>query len=119
MTSTTRTAFPALYLTLALIGSVGPGIFLAQWLLGPEASLAGFFRLALVNHVATALTADLLISSLVFWLLAWTELRRLNRPASWMGLLIAANLCVGLSLALPLFLYLRSHWLQAGIPPRP
>jgi hypothetical protein len=50
-------------------------------------------------------TIDLLISSVVFWSFLFYEGRRLRMKNLWVY--VAANLLVGLSLALPLFLYFR------------
>lgn len=114
MATLTRTTSAArgnvLYLVLMVVGTLVPGIYLSGWFLGPSPTFGQFFQWALANPVAQGLTADLLISSFVFWLFAATELRRLGRPLGWMGLFIGTTLGIGLSCSLPLFLYFRSRW---------
>ena len=63
-----------------------------------------------VNGASAMLTADLLISSLVFWVWLFYEGGRLGMKHLWAY--VAANLLVGLSLALPLFLYYRAAALE-------
>jgi len=55
---------------------------------------------------------DLLVSVIVFWFFMFTEARKLQMKNAWVYLL--ATLLVGLSFALPLFLYFRERKLQSG-----
>ena len=48
---------------------------------------------------------DVIVSSLVLWTLVFSEGRRLGMKNLWAP--VAANLAVGVSLGLPLFLYMR------------
>jgi hypothetical protein len=96
-----------LYLALCLIGTAvplgaflpflrtpgaGPGLFLAQLFATP---VSGFFGW------------DVIVSSLVLWTLVLVEGRRLAMRGLWAP--IAGNLLVGVSLGLPLFLYMRER----------
>ena len=54
-----------------------------------------------VNGAAGGLTSDILISSAVFWIFVFRSNTR--RP----GLYVVLNLAIGLSCALPAFLYAR------------
>jgi hypothetical protein len=54
---------------------------------------------------------DLIISSVALWVFVLTEGRRLGVRLLWLPLV--ANLAVGLSLALPLFLYMRHPYAEA------
>ena len=51
-----------------------------------------------------------MISSLVFWLSVYQESERCQIPNAW--LFVVANLLVGVSFALPLFLYFRQALLE-------
>jgi hypothetical protein len=73
-------------------------------------SLGRSIQALFVNGAAAMLTADLLISSLVFWVWLFYEGGRLGMKHLWAY--VAANLLVGLSLALPLFLYYRAAALE-------
>jgi spore maturation protein SpmA len=91
------------WLGLAVIGAIAPiallGVFIADHGLGDV--IDGVFG----NAAAAAVLADVAISSLVFWVWLWREAPRLGvSPWPYM----AANVLVGLSFALPLFLYRRS-----------
>jgi hypothetical protein len=94
------------WLVLAILGAVVPlglfGVFLAQ---------DGFDLGEMVDQlsapVALAVLADLTISSVVFWLWMWPRARTETGRSPW--LFLVGNLLVGLSFALPLFLYFRSR----------
>jgi hypothetical protein len=61
------------------------------------------------NPVASGAATDLVVSSVVFWV--WLFASGEGRRAIY---LIPANLLVGLSLALPLWLYLRARSAEAS-----
>jgi hypothetical protein len=94
-----------IYLALAIVGFLLPYYFLAPWLLEHGLDLGLFLQQIVANPGATMFTSDLVISSLVFWLWGYGEAHRLGMKNFWVY--VAANLLVGLSLALPLFLYMR------------
>jgi hypothetical protein len=54
---------------------------------------------------------DVIVSSLVLWLFVFSEGRRRGMRNLW--LYVACNLAVGVSLALPLFLFFRERQLNA------
>ena len=97
--------FRTLYLLLAVIGAVVPVIFFIGWIQLHGFDLNRFLMDAFVNDASSGLTADLLISSLVFWVAAFELWRRDQGPIPWPFIL--ANLCIGLSFALPLYLFVR------------
>ena len=55
------------------------------------------------------------MSSVVLWVFVIREGRRLGLRHLWIP--IAGNLTVGVSLGLPLFLYMREKQLEGGLPP--
>lgn len=102
---------PRLYLTLAVLGAVVPWIFFAQHFAAAGPSLPGFLAAGFANPAASGLTADLVITSAVFW--AYLFGAGEGRRALY---LIPVNLLIGLSCALPLYLYLRSRPGAAAAP---
>ncbi len=101
----------AVYLLLAIAGSIVPWVWLIQ---DPAALMSPtlFLQRAFANHIAAALTSDLLISGVVFLCLTRIELRRLQVSQVWLLLYIGLTLGIGLSCALPFFLYRREHILE-------
>ena len=101
------------YLLLAVLGAAAPltvfGIFLAEHGL----DLGRFFEDVFASEVAGMTFADLAVSSLVFWVWMAYEAPRVGLGSWWP--FVVANLLVGLSFALPLFLYFRERAL-AGRP---
>jgi hypothetical protein len=96
------------YLVLAIIGAVVPiafflGFFHAE-MIGP----AGFVPALFANSAAAGFTADLLITSVVFWLYMFSAKAG---PKPWLFVLL--NLCIGLSCALPAYLYARARAAEA------
>lgn len=96
-----------LYLLLAIPGLVVPWLFLFGFLTGGEATPTLFLASMFVNPVAGAVSADLLISALIFFLFLFFEGRRLQMSKLWLYPLL--TLCIGLSFGLPLFLYARAR----------
>ena len=98
-----------IYLTLALLGAVAPYFFFLQFFAAE--GLAGDFVGALfVNGAAGGFAADLLLSSLVFWIYLLGEARRVGVARPWV--FVVLNLAIGLSCALPLFLWARERALE-------
>jgi hypothetical protein len=100
-----------LYLLLAIAGSIAPWF----WLLQEPAALMSptlFLQRTFANHIATAWASDLLISASVFFTFASIELKRIG--SSRLGILLYVTLTfgVGLSCALPFFLYRREQILE-------
>jgi hypothetical protein len=89
-----------LYLALAVVGAVVPYIFFIDFMQAAGLDLTVFVSALFVNGAAGGFTADLLITSAVFWLYMFS---RTGGPAPW--LFIVLNLTIGLSCALPAYLY--------------
>ena len=93
------------YLVLAILGTVIPYFFFLQHM-GPEGlALNSFIADAFANPAASGFTADLLISSLVFWIYMFNAGEDAPKPWTF----IAMNLFIGLSCALPAYLYWRAR----------
>ncbi len=95
-----------LFFFLAVIGAVLPWIFFADFFRAE--GLGGSFVGALfVNGAAGGFTVDLVVSSVVFWIYLFPEATRVGVPRPW--LYVGVNLAIGLSCALPLFLWVRER----------
>jgi hypothetical protein len=95
------------YLIAMVVGTVIPWFYFAGFFDQEGLNLPLFVQNAFVNDVSSGATADLLISILVFWVWSYVDARQKGIKLWW--LVIPAVLLVGLSLALPLYLYFRSE----------
>ncbi len=104
------------YLAFAVVGTVVPWLFFASFFarhgIDPPAFLGGLF----VNGAAGGFTADVLISILVFWLWSYLDAAREGVRHWWW--VLPAGCLVGLSLALPLYLYLREDRRSGAVSSR-
>ncbi len=91
------------YLVLAIVGAIIPLVFFTQFFFGSGGEVAplDFVPALFVNAAAGGFAADLLISSFVFWGYMWN--RRVSGPK--IIPFVALNLFIGLSCALPAYLY--------------
>ena len=100
-----------IYLVLAIIGAVAPYVFFMRFF-GAEGLGGDFVGALFANGAAGGFTTDLLISSVVLWIFVFAEGRRVGVGRGWLYVLI--NLLIGLSCALPLFLWAREGALDAA-----
>jgi hypothetical protein len=104
-----------LYLVLCVLGTVLPYSrfipFLREHGLDPGAFVAQLFA----THIGGFFGWDVIVSSLVLWVFVAVEGRRADVRHRWAPL--AAALTVGVSLGLPLFLYLREARLESRLQP--
>lgn len=101
-----------IYLLLCVVGLAAPyGAFL-PWLAehGPDGRL--FVQQMFANRVSAFFVLDVVVSAVVLLRFAALESHRLRLHNRWIVLL--ATLVVGVSLGLPLFLYLRERQLERG-----
>ena len=94
-----------LYLGLAIVGAIIPIAFFLQFFSAEGINLPSFVSGLFVNGAAAGFSADLLISSFVFWLYMFQQQKKEKAPKP--GLFIVLNLFIGLSCALPAYLYAR------------
>ncbi len=90
----------AFYLVAAVLGAIVPYVFFIGFFGGAGLGLPSFVAALFVNGAAAGFTADLIISSVVF--LTYVFSRR-GGPNPWP--FVALNLLIGLSCALPAYLY--------------
>ena len=89
------------YLIFAVLGAVIPLAFFATFAAAQGLDLFAFIAALFVNGAAGGFSADLLISSFVFWIYMFSKRATGPGPALFIGL----NLCIGLSCALPAYLW--------------
>ena len=87
------------FLVLAIVGAVVPYLFFFQFFAANGISLPGFICGLFANGAAGGFSADLLITSFAFWLYLW------HRRAEHMWVYVLLNLTIGLSCALPAYIY--------------
>ncbi len=93
------------YLFAAIIGAVIPLVFFIGFFQKNGISLPLFVSGLFENGAAAGFSADLLISSFVFWAFMFQQRSQGDSPNP--ALFIFLNLSIGLSCALPAFLYAR------------
>ncbi len=88
------------YAFLAGLGAIVPVLYFAGGFHGDIVPLASVPDALFANSVAGGITSDLFIASAAFWAYI---LSRNSGPKPWLFMVL--NLLVGLSFALPLYLY--------------
>ncbi len=96
-----------LYLVLAIVGAVLPYVFFLQHFSNEGFSLSGFVAALFANPAAGGFTADLLFTSVVFWIFMFQQRRREKGPSP--AFFVALNLLIGLSCAVPAYLHARER----------
>lgn len=94
-----------IYLSLAIIGAIVPYIFFFQFIQLEGLNIPGFISGLFANGAAAGFSADLLLSSFIFWLFMFLQVNEADGPKPY--LFIVLNLSIGLSCALPAYLYAR------------
>ncbi len=92
-----------IYLLLAILGGILPYLFFFQFIQLEGLNIPLFVESLFVNGAAGGFSADLLFTSFVFWLFMIVESRDSTNPKP--NLYIILNLTIGLSCALPAYLY--------------
>jgi phosphoglycerol transferase MdoB-like AlkP superfamily enzyme len=101
-----------IYLVLLLLGLLIPYYFLFKFLSSNGLNFSLLVQQLFANDISTFFAVDLVISILVFWIYMFAEANKLQMKNSWLYLL--ASLLVGLSFALPLFLYFRERKMETA-----
>ncbi len=95
------------YLAMAFVGTLVPWLFFGSFFGLHGLDLPLFLRSLFVNGAAGGFSADVLIAIPVFWVWCRRDASRHSVAGWW--LVFPASFFVGLSLALPLYLYLRER----------
>lgn len=96
-----------LYLIGCVLGFVLPYSQLVPFAIEHGFDLKLFIEQLFVNHISSCFALDVIVSSFVFWILVFVEGDRLKMENLWVY--VVANLTVGLSFGLPLFLLMRQR----------
>ena len=104
-----------LYLIAAILGALLPLSYLFPFLAAHGLDVPLLFRQLFQNNVSAFFGTDVIVSSVVLWVFVFSEGRRRGMRNLW--LYVVCNLAVGVSLALPLFLFFRERKLDAESRP--
>ena len=94
-----------LYLLLTIIGAIVPYIFFFKFIQAEGMNIPAFISALFANGAAGGVRSDLLLTSLIFWLFMFQQVKESNGPKPY--IFIVLNLAIGLSCALPAYLYAR------------
>ena len=100
----------SVYLALCVAGTVLPYAQLLPFLHEHGLDVRLFFEQLFANRIGAFFGLDVIVSSVVLWIFVFIEGRHAGVRHLWAP--IAANLVVGVSLGLPLFLYMRDQRLE-------
>jgi len=103
------------YLLLCVVGTVLPVSQLIPFLREHGLDLRLLIEQLFANPISRFFGLDVIVTTVVVWVLVAFEGRRDGVRHLWAP--VAASLLVGVSLALPLFLYLRELGLRRPHPP--
>jgi Terpene cyclase DEP1 len=101
------------YLGLCVVGTILPLAAFVPFLRDHGVDVDEFLTQLFATPVSGFFGWDVIVSSLVLWVFVFLEGRRLAMHRLWAP--VAATLLVGVSLGLPLFLYMRERHREAAI----
>jgi hypothetical protein len=99
-----------LYLLLCLLGTVLPYWKLGPWVMEHGLDLALLSRELFASRIGAFFGLDVVVSAVVLFIFVFNESRRMGFRIGWLP--VVATLLVGVSLGLPLFLFLRERHLD-------
>jgi hypothetical protein len=100
-----------IYLLLCLIGALLPLSQFVPWALEHGLNIPLFLQELFSTRVGAFFGMDVVVSALVLFVFIFYEGQKLQMKRLWLP--VIATLSVGVSLGLPLFLYLRERHLTA------
>jgi hypothetical protein len=108
--SASHTKMKQIYIVLCVLGFALPYYFFVPFVFENGIDLSLVLKQLFANPISSFFGVDVIVSSLVLWAFIYSEIRRRSIKFWWLSLI--ANLSVGVSLALPLFLLLREIELE-------
>src|SRR5271155_818725 len=99
-----------LYLVLCILGLVLPYSQFVPWVIEHGLNMRLFVQQLFANRIGGFFGLDVLVSAVALIGFVRTEGTRLKMPSLWLP--VVSVLLVGVSLGLPLFLYLRERELE-------
>jgi hypothetical protein len=103
------------YFSLFVIGSVLPYVSFIPWVIDHGLDISRMVEELFVNRISAFFGLDVIVSTIVLWVFVNWEGRRVGVP-QWPA--IVASLTIGVSSALPLFLFLRESRIQPAFAPK-
>ncbi len=104
------------YLMLCCLGLLLPYWQFLPWLSAHGLNLSLFARELFANRISAFFSMDVLVSAIALIVFMRIENRRIPAPMRWLPILAVVS--VGVSLGLPLYLYLREVALESAAPLR-
>ena len=98
------------YLFLCVLGVVLPYSQLIPWMMEYGYDITLLFQQVFEIRAGAVFAMDLFVAGTTFFAFMFLERTRLRVPGAWMA--VAGTFLVGVSLGLPLYLYLRERALQ-------
>jgi hypothetical protein len=102
------------YLMLSIVGAVVPYWEFVRWLAENGFNASLFVHQLFANRISTFFAMDVVISAIVVLRVIGVEGSRIHLRHRW--LVVLSVLLVGVSMGLPLFLYLRELQLEQSAP---
>lgn len=99
-----------LYLGLCLVGAIAPLSQFLPWFMVHGLDLELFFSELFSTRISAFFGLDVIISAIVLIIFVLVDSKRLAVSNAWLA--IVATLCVGVSLGLPLYLYMREQKIE-------
>lgn len=93
------------YIAAAIVGTVIPWYFFGSFFALSGVDVILFVKFLFATGPAAGFSADIVISIAVFWVWSYVDAQRHDIRKWW--LVLPAGCFVGLSLAMPVYLYLR------------
>ncbi len=100
------------YLLLYVVGFVLPYWQFVPWVAANGLNMSFFFQQLLANRISAFFAMDVVVSAVTLLVFSRVESARLGITGRWW--VVLAVLTVGVSLGLPLFLYLRERKLESS-----
>jgi len=101
------------YLALFLIGTVVPYLAFVPWVIDHGLDISRMVEELFANRISAFFGLDVIVSAIVLWVFIAFEGQRKGVRHTWAP--IFASLAIGVSAALPLFLFLR----ESAVEPVP
>ena len=100
-----------IYLILCVLGALLPLSQFVPWIVENGLNLPLFFHELFSTNVGGFFGMDVIVSAVVLFIFLFSEGKHLEIPNLWIP--VVATLSIGVSLGLPLFLYMRQRILDS------
>jgi len=99
------------YLILCVLGALLPLSQFVPWVIENGLNMPLFFQELFSTKIGGFFGMDVIVSAVILFVFIFAEGRRLQIPNLWFP--VVATLSIGVSLGLPLFLYMRQSQLES------